>query len=459
MNETFDSSSSSVSRRNFIRTSATATAATLAAPYIVPSTVFGATAPSNRITVGCIGAGNQGFLDLKLFAAQPDCQLVAVCDANRGSGNYKNPSDVRGREPGRKLVEEIYSKQSQSGSYKGCDAYADFRELLQRDDIDAVVVVAPDHWHEEMTVAAANAGKDIYCEKPLGLTIAGQQRMVKAVRDNGRILQTGSHERSNPYARAACEMVRDGGIGKVRRVVCNIGLHNKIGPGPGWEPTPVPDGFDYAMWLGPAPEAPYHKDRCLYNFRFNYDYAGAQVTNFGAHSIDMAQWGLGMDNSGPKQVKSVYAAFLPEGSLFNAATFSHFQCKYENGVELECVTGNPAVRCAFYGDEGMVSIDNQGQNATVIPRSSAPEKLKKRVKYHSGGDHVRNFLDCVKSREEPAAPVEVGHRSATVCHIGNIALRLGGEYKWDAKAEKFTGSGSDEANALLDREQRSDWKA
>lgn len=442
-------------RREFLRTSAAAAA--ISVPYIVPSSVFGAQAPSNRINVGCIGAGNQGFLDLKLFAAEADCRLVAVCDVNKGSGNYKNPEDVRGRGPGRQLVEDLYAKQTNSGTYKGCDEYNDFREMIARDDIDAVVIVAPDHWHEAMTIAAAEAGKDIYCEKPLGLTIAGQQRMVKAVRDNNRVLQTGSHERSNPYVREACEMVRNGAIGKVRRVVCNIGRHNKVGPGPGWEPTPVPEGFDYAMWLGPAPDAPYHKDRCLYNFRFNYDYAGAQVTNFGAHSIDMAQWGLGMDRSGPKEVESLYASFLPEGSLFNASTYSHFRCKYENGVVLDCVVDEPSVRCAFYGDEGVVSIDNQGQNAMVIPKSLTPEKLKKRVKYHSGGDHVRNFLDCVKTREEPAAPVEVGHSSATVCHIGNIALRLGGKFKWDVEAEKFEGERSDEANTMLDREQRTDW--
>ncbi|QDU88439.1 Glucose--fructose oxidoreductase precursor [Pirellulimonas nuda] len=446
-----------LSRRDFLRT--TATTAAVAAPYFVPASVFGAQAPSNRINVACIGVGNQGFLDLELFSAQPDCRMVAVCDVNQGSPGYKNPEDVRGREPARKLVEGLYAKQSRSGNYKGCDGYGDFREVLARDDVDAVVVVAPDHWHEAITIAAAKAGKDIYCEKPLGLTIAGQQRMIKAVRDNNRVLQTGSHERSNPYVREVCEMVRDGAIGKVRRVVCNIGRHNKVGPGPGWKPMPVPTNLDYDFWLGPAPEAPYHQDRCLYNFRFNYDYAGGQVTNFGAHSIDIAQWGLGMDHTGPTQIESLYADFLPEGSLFNASTYSDFRCKYDNGVVLECVTAEPAVRCAFFGDDGVVSIDNQGQNATVIPRGLAPEELQKRVKYHSGPDHVRNFLDCVKSRSEPAAPVEVGHRSATVCHMGNIALRLGGKFEWNPKTEKFEGGRSDEANAMLDREQRTTWSS
>ncbi|MEO1497047.1 MAG: Gfo/Idh/MocA family oxidoreductase [Planctomycetota bacterium] len=448
------SSREPVSRRRFLG----ASAAAAAAPYIVPSTVFGATAPSNRVTVACIGGGNQGFLDIRLFLKQADCQMVAVCDVNRGSQGYKNPDDVRGMEPAKSLVEEHYAKQSESGSYTGCDGYTDFRDVLARKDIDAVIIVTPDHWHDVMAVAAAKAGKDIYGEKPLGRTIAGQQAMVRAVRENNVVFQTGSHERSNPYAKSACEFVREGGIGKVRRVVCHVGRHNKIGPGPGWEPTPVPETLDYDMWLGPAPEAPYHKDRCFYNFRFIDDYAGGQTTNFGAHSIDLAQWGLGTDLTGPTSVKHVFSEYLPEGSLFNAATYLNFQCKYESGVRLEVVTGHPSVRTTFYGDDGVVSVDNQGQNATVIPRAMSPEMLLKRVKYHSGADHVRNFLDCVKTRSEPNAPIEVGHRSASICHLGNIAMSLRAELAWDPEAERFEGERSGEATAMLTRDQRPQWK-
>jgi predicted dehydrogenase len=222
---------------------------------------------------------------------------------------------------------------------------------------------------------------------------------------------------------------------------------------------PVPDGFDYGLWLGPAPDAPYHKDRCLYNFRFIYDYAGGQITNFGAHSIDIAQWGLGTDDTGPVEVAHVYADFLPKGSLFDAATHTHFRCKYKSGVVLDCFTAEPSVRTTFYGTDGVVSIDNQGQNALVIPSKLAPAELAKSVKYHSGGDHVRNFLDCVKSRSEPAAPVETGHRSATICHLGNIAINLRAKLKWDPEAQQFTGDGSEEANAQLDRQSREGWNA
>jgi predicted dehydrogenase len=343
--------------------------------------------------------------------------------------------------------------------YKGCDAYNDFREVLARGDIDAVMLAPPDHWHGPITIAAAKAGKDIYCEKPLGLTIGEQQKMITAVRDNKRILQTGSHERSNPIVRQACEMVRSGAIGDVKRVVAFVGRQNKVGPGPGWQPMSVPDGFDYDLWQGPAPEAPYHEDRCLYNFRFNYDYAGGQVTNFGAHSLDMAQWGLGMDDSGPVQIDSVYADFLPKGSLFTAATYVLFRAKYANGALLECMTAQPDVRCMFEGTDGIVRVENMGQNFVVVPNKLKPKPVLDVEKYHSGDDHVRNFLDCVKSRNEPNAPVELGHRSASVCHLGNIAIRLQAKLKWDPKTEQFTGARCEEANAMLNRSARGTWEA
>ncbi|MEQ8848894.1 Gfo/Idh/MocA family oxidoreductase [Botrimarina sp.] len=445
-----ESSRASVTRRRFLKAS---TAAAAAAPYIVPSTVFGASAPSNRLAVAIIGTGNQGFLDLKLFAKQPDCEVVALCDVNQGSDNYKNPSDVRGLDPAADLLKQMVGDRA-----KSVGKHRDFREVIARDDVDAVVVVVPDHWHDLITIAAAKAKKDIYCEKPLGLTITGQQAMIRAVRENGRILQTGSHERSNPYAEAACSLVREGKIGRVRRVVCHIGRHNKQSPPPGWQASQPPAGFDYDTWLGPAPDAPYHPDRCLYNFRFITDYAGGQTTNFGAHSIDLAQWGLGTDGTGPVEIEHEYADYLPEGSLFDAATYLMFRCKYEDGTVLECATGSPAVRTTFYGDDGVVNVDSQGQNAMVIPRSLTPEKLAKRVKYHSAGDHVRNFLDCVKSREEPNAPVEVGHRSASICHLGNIAVAMEAKLRWDPQAERFVGDRAEEANGHLERERRAPWR-
>lgn len=445
------------SRRDFLRTSALAAAA--AAPYYAPASVFGAAAPSNRITMACIGVGNQGMQNMRRFLNYDDCHILAVCDVNRGSYGYRDPKHFYGREPAQQEVQKHYGKTRNSGSYKGCDAYNDFREVLERDDIDTVVIVTPDHWHKEMTVRAAEAGKDIYCEKPMGLTINEQQEMVQAVRKHDRILAIGSQERSNPNAQKLVQIVQSGAIGKIQRVVVNVGRHNMIGPGPGWKPMPVPDGFDYDMWLGPAPHAPYHSDRCLYRFRFNYDYAGGQVTNFGAHSIDMAQWGLGMDQSGPVKVKYVYADYLPEGSLFNAATYTHFICEYANGVTLECATAYPNVRCVFEGTDGIVRIENQGRGFITIPNSIKTEMFGPDVPevYASNDDHQRNFIDSVKSHVDPVVPVEVGHRSATVCHLGNIALRLQKELTWDPAGEQFVGN--DEANTLLKRPSRESWSA
>ncbi len=445
-----------VTRREVLKTSLAGAA--LAVPYFVPSRVFGASAPSNRITLACIGVGNQGLPVMQRFLSNSDCQILAVCDVNKGSDGYKEANKLYGRDPARQEVEEHYAKQSESGSYKGCEAYNDFRDILNRKDIDAVVISAPDHWHSIMTVMAAEAGKDIYCEKPLGLTIGDQQAMIEAVRKHKRILQTGSHERSNPNVKKVVELVQSGGIGKVKRVIANVGRHNMVGPGPGWEPTPLPPGFDYKMWLGPAPDAPFHKDRCLYRFRFNYDYAGGQVTNFGAHSLDMAQWGLGMDKSGPVKVEHVYADFLPAGSLFNAATYTHFRCTYDNGVVVECMTGSPEVRCVFEGTEGSVRIENQGRNFVTIPEKLKSTKFGPDVPevYISNDDHQRNFIDCIKSRQEPAASVEIGHRSATVCHLGNIAVRLKTSLNWDPVQERIVDN--EQANAMLNRTTRQTWE-
>lgn len=446
-----------LSRRSFIKTAAAATA--FAAPAYVPASVFGTAAPSNRINVGCIGVGNQGFANLQRFLKFADCQVVAVCDVNRASNGYKDADDIRGREPAQQEVERQYAKTKGTSRYTGCEAYNDFRELLGRKDIDAVMLAPPDHWHEPMSIAAMEAGKDVYCEKPLGLTIGGQQQVIDAVRKHKRILQVGTHERSNPIVRRACELVRSGAIGEVKRVIAHVGRHNKTGPGPGWQPMPVPDGFDYNLWLGPAPEAPYHAERCLYNFRFNYDYAGGQVTNFGAHSIDIAQWGLGTDTTGPTQIEYIYADYLPKGSLFNAATHTCFRAKFASGTILECFTAEPAVRTIFEGTEGMVRVDNMGQNFFVTPKPLWPKELTGKEKYHSGDDHVRNFLDCIKSRQEPVAPVEIGHRSASICHLGNIAIKLQSKLKWDPQAERFVDSNSKEANELRSRSPRLSWSA
>ena len=241
-------------------------------------------------------------------------------------------------------------------------------------------------------------------------------------------------QRSNPLNRYVSEVVLSGRIGKVERVTAYLAANNKVGPGPGWQPMPVPEGFDYDFWLGPAPKVPYHQDRCLYRFRFNYDYSGGQVTNFGAHSNDLAQWGLGADDSGPVEVEHVRATWLPDGSLFNTALQTEFRCRYANGAVLTCRTTDipQTVGVRFEGSDGMIEALGYPWTARSTPESLVTSKFPTGTyTIDETAAHVRNFVDCVKSRAEPHAPVEIGHRSATVCHLGNIALRLGNSFQWD----------------------------
>lgn len=455
-------------RRDFLKQTAGIVAAAAGAPSLVPSTLFGANAPSNRITLGFIGCGNQSTIDLPAFLGHDDCQVLAVCDVNTASHGYRHAEQYLGRKPAQDKVDAFYAGRAGSSGYRACAAYNDFREVLGREDIDAVALVVPDHWHGLMTVMAARAGKDVYCEKPLSLTVAEGQAMVKAIREHRRILQTGSHYRSSPDGRRCCELVRNGRIGEIKRIVTQVAEINAVDPGPGWEPTPIPEGFDYDLWLGPAPKVPYHKDRCFYRFRFNLDYSGGQVTNFGAHTNDLAQWALGTDGSGPIEVEDVGSEWPAPGGLYNTATKTAFRALYDNGVELWCRTDQPGFGVRFEGNEGWVEYGYQGLKTNperlkaMTPGSadirlpmSNPDRTEEAGRFHIP-DHVRNFLDAIKSRRDPVAPVEVGHRSATVCHLGNIAMQLKRKLRWDPDRELFVGD--EEANGMLTRPMRLPWR-
>ena len=459
------SASQTLSRRTFVKRSTWLGTAAFAAPLLVPAAVRGALAPSKRVNVGIIGLGNQSQADLPAFLAQDDVQVVAVCDVNRGSRDYKTPEQFLGREPGLEKVKAYYAKKQPSGQFRGCDAYSDFREIIGRSDVDAVVLIVPDHWHAVMTCMAAKAGKDVYCEKPLSLTIPQGRAMVQAIGQHRRILQTGSQLRSNTAVRRGCELVRGGRIGRVERVMCLIPPNNAPGPGPGWQPMPVPDGFDYERWLGPAPQAPYHVDRCLYRFRFILEYSGGQTTNFGAHVFDIAQWALGTEGTGPVEVEGLSAEFPPQGSLFTTAVKAHFRARYASGVELVCETGG--YRTRFEGTEGWIEITAGGfkchpeslQDSVIAPNEihlpvSNPAR-KERGAQNMSFDHVRNFIDAIKSRQPPVEPVEAGHRTASICHLGNIAMLLNRKLTWDPSREQFPSDA--EAQAMLARPLRAPW--
>ncbi len=430
MTENFDMkpvpshSRSTISRREFFRTAAGAGAA-MTFPSIVPSSVFGAGAPSNRITVGIIACGGMGEQNLNAFHALDCAQILAICDV-----------DKKRRDPHLSLL-GLDEKSS----------YNDFREVLARSDIDAVAISTPDHWHVPISIAAARAGKDIYCEKPLSLTVREGRLLCEAVRRYGCVFQTGSMQRSMAQFRQACELVRNGRIGSLLRMNTGIPGNN---PNPlRWKEEPVPDGFDYEMWLGPAPRAPYNPMRCHYNFRFNYDYSGGQMTNWGAHHFDIAQWANGADSSGPVEVEG--KAEYPSDGLFNTAEHVELEYTYANGVKLLV---NKQRGKTFEGTEGWIAVSRDGIDAhpkSILKSVIRPDEIH----LYDSKDHYLNFIDCIKRRKNPICDVEVGHRSATVCHIGNIAMRLGRKLRWDPAAEQFVND--EEANRLLSRPMRSPW--
>jgi len=456
-----------LSRRRFLSRT-TLGAAACAVPTWVPASVLGANAPSNRIHVGIVGMGNQSTVDLPAFLEQDDVQVVAVCDVNTGSRGYRVPEQFLGRKPGQEAVNAYYAQKAGNGQYKGCDATADFRELIGRPDIDAVAIIVPDHWHAYIAILAARSGKDIYCEKPLSLTVRDGRQIVDAVKKHHRILQTGSLGRSDPAACRACELVRNGRIGRVRRILTEVAEVNAKSPGLGWKPMPVPEGFDYAMWLGPAPDAPYHVDRCLYRFRFILDYSGGQTTNFGCHSNGLAQWALGADHGGPVEFEDLGSLWFEPGDLFTTPLKVAFRAQYADGVELVCRTTQRGFATRFEGDEGWVEFDYKDLRASsesLVGAKLGPDEIRlatDAVASSAEGPprthtwrHVRNFLDCVRSRKEPVEPAEAGHRTASLCHLANIAMKLHRKIRWDPKEERILGD--EEAQAMLSRPMRAPW--
>jgi len=440
-------------RRDFLRSSAVLATAALGGPFIVPGSVFGQNAPSKRINLGIIGCGNQSTVDIPEWLKNDDCQIVAVCDVNRASHGYREEKQFLGREPQRDFVNRFYARKTGQDSFKGCDACADFREVLAREDVDAVAIITPDHWHAIQTIMASKAGKDIYCQKPLSLTVRDGQEMIKAVRKHNRILQCGSQWRSTAHIRQACELIRNGRLGKLQRVESYVAPNNFAGPGPGWKEMPVPDSFDYDSWLGPAPKAPYHKDRCFYRFRFILDYSGGQITNFGHHSNGVVRWAVG-DDTFPVEFEDQGSEWPDKGDLFTTATKVAFRARFPSGVELVCKTDERGFGARFEGSDGWLEIGSGKFDTNPASLKDAAIGGNDQRLYVSG-NHYRNFLDCVKSRKEPVEPVETGHRTSMLCHLGNIAMLLKRKIKFDPKTEQIIGD--DEASKMLSRPLRAPW--
>jgi predicted dehydrogenase len=434
-----------ISRRDFLKSSALA-AAGAALPTIVPSSVLGAGAASNRITIGCIGVGRMGLGDMQEVMGFDEVQVVAVCDVDANRVKYAQ-----------KLVEKKYSVQSKNGTYKSCATYKDYRELVARKDIDAVLIVTPDHWHVLPSLAAARAGKDIFLQKPLTLTIEEGRVLSDTVRRYGRVFQVGSQQRSDARFRFACELVRNERIGKVHTVKVGFGLD----PSTGLCPTmPVPAELDYEMWLGPAPRAAYTEKRVHPQKGYSRpgwlrisDYGSGMITGWGSHHMDIAHWGIGCEYGGPVEIKGW--AEYPKDGLWDVHGAFSIEYTYANGVKVFCA-GNDRNKqgIVFEGTEGWVYVKRGYIDAhpkSLLTSTIGPNEIR----LYKSNNHKANFLDCIKSRAKTVAPVEIGHRSCSVCLLGAITMQLERKLRWNPKQERFIND--DEANRMLARPMRSPW--
>jgi predicted dehydrogenase len=459
----------SFNRRQFLKT----TGAALILPTILPSRVFGGdgkTAPSNKITMGIVGWGMQGPNNTKSFLVEDDCQVVAACDLDTNH------------------LQDAVSTINDHYGNKDCRPYHDFREMMARDDIDAVMLAVPDHWHELVATEAARRKKDIYGEKPLAKTIAEQQAIVKAVEKNKIIWQTGSWQRSQPHFHKAAEIVRNGLIGEVTHVEVGLpsGHHDFAGtepalmeklvvlsekitspaqivPGtPAWNlaVTQPPPELDYDFWIGPSKMEPYIAQRVHMDWRWNYNTGGGQLLDWIGHHGDIAHWGLGFDNSGPSEIEG-HGDFPPANAIWNTCTKYRIELKYPRNITMTIAGGYDDIKMGtkWIGTEGWVYVNRDGVFETSNPEwkkgKSLPEELRKVKLYESPG-HWRNFLDCVKSRQPTIAPVETAHHSAIPGHLGLISMLVGRKIYWDVKGEKILHD--KDASKLLTREYRAPWQ-
>ncbi len=429
-------------RRQFLKKASSAVGAAVALPYYVPSQVLGkdrAVSPSNKITIGMIGIGEHGKeMNLKSFLAEPDAQIAAVCEVDD---------------------ERLFDAQNEVNKAYGssdCAIYRDFREVLVRNDIDAVMISTPDHWHVPMAIMAAKAGKDVQMEKPT-LTVREGQELVKVIRKYNRVFQMSTEDRSIYVYHRMAELVRNDRIGKLHTI--RVGLpsgywiHGDYDPGGKWKPELVPEGFDYDMWLGPAPEAPYTPARCHWNFRWILDYSGGMLSDWGAHLVDTAQWGNDTEHTGPVEVEGKGA--FPAKGLYNVAKEFHIKYKYANGVKMIVESTEPSIR--FEGTDGWVGntgwrANLEGEPKEILDSVIGPNEIH--LYTCPAGEH-HNFLDCVKSRKAPYFPVEIGHRCCSVLHLGNISMLLGRKLSWDPDTERFIDDA--EANRMLSRPMRGRW--
>ncbi len=430
------------SRRTFLQRAVAGASTVFAAPLIVPSSVFGAdgaVAPSNRITVGFIGTGRQAtYANIPGFLREPDAQCVAVCDV-----------DSWRMENARKTIEDSYAKKTPSGGFKGCATFRDWRELLARKDIDAVMISTPDHWHVPMAVTALRAGKDVACEKPLTRCIAEGRLMSDLVTKTKRVFRTDSEFRSSKVMHRAAQLVRNGKIGKLQRIITMTPKDPTLEAQPD---MPVPEELDYEMWQGPAPRRPYtiqrvhprHEAKGRPGWLCIRDYADGMMANWGAHLNDIALWGADLDHTGPVEIEGT-GKYPPKGNLWDIISEFDVTFRYANGVTLQCKTDKPVIR--WEGTEGWIQVkypnEIEVEPASILNWKPGLNDIA--LPYKTS--EKRDFLDSVKSRQSPLYDCEAGHRNNSLAHLSLIAIDLGRKLKWNPAQERFIGD--DDANARL----------
>lgn len=396
---------------------------------------------NDRVTVGFIGTGTRGGDGLiPMFLPVVDCQCVATCDA------WKDRRDQRARQ-----IEAYYAQKSSQGTYKGCNAFADFRELLDRKDIDAVAIATPDHWHVLVALYALRSGKDVYLEKPLTVSFNHAKILRRELQQTGRIFQYGTQQRSMEHIRYGCELVRNGRAGEIHTVEVLAPCGERGGS---TEAQPIPGNFDYEMWTGPAQMRPYNDDLCRKPWPghyFTYNYCLGFIAGWGAHPLDVAQWGLGMDDTSPVEYEGT--GFIPKQGLYDAISNWTVRAKYANGVVLNFMDDHTD-RTKFIGTEGWIALSRKGIDAepkSLLKALIRPDDLHLPV----SSSHARNFVESVKSRNPTISPFEAAIHSDAISHLSNIAIRTGRKIRWDPRQEVILDDSS--ASTMLERPLRAPW--
>jgi predicted dehydrogenase len=455
---------SSLSRRRFVQAAAATAAAVPYFSFTSPIMAQDAktTSKSDRRVLGCIGVGDRWNAVGPQAMNFADC--VAVCDVDSAMTD--------------KAKAKALENHSKAGREREVAVYEDYRKLLERKDIDVVTIVTPDHWHSKIAIDALRAGKDVYCEKPLTLTIDEGKQIIKVLKETGRVFQVGTQQRSEMAAEkgkfkqqflTAVALCQSGRLGKIQKVECRIGGAPKS---PALPKAAAPSTMNFEMWLGQAPlvdyvSAPsggkYPHSRTHYEFRWWYEYSGGKMTDWGAHHVDIATWAIGMENSGPVSVEGIFAehpvpykdGWPTVDNMYNAATKFDVKCLYPNGVEMHILSdGENGI--LITGDKGELFVSRGALRGSAVDslrdEPLADDVLSKLYKGKTPGNHMGNFFDCIADRTQPISDVYTHHRAMTTCHLANIAIRLGRKLKWNPESEQIEGD--DAANAMQKREQR-----